>query len=74
MTTEIVDVDKAAPLDPEMHLNAKSDKLAELEDPDEGLSDEERARIVYISLPTPRMCYALIYAEPILSKTNYACM
>ncbi|KAJ6011622.1 hypothetical protein N7451_003034 [Penicillium sp. IBT 35674x] len=45
MATEIVDVDKAARLDPEMPLDVKSDRLANLEDPDEGLSDEERAKI-----------------------------
>lgn len=47
MATEIVDVDKAVRLDPEMPLDVKSDRLANLEDPDEGLSDEERAKIVY---------------------------
>jgi hypothetical protein len=46
MTTQIIDVDKAVRLDPEVPLTVKSDKLAELEDPDEGLSDEERAKIV----------------------------
>ncbi|KAJ5644468.1 hypothetical protein N7507_010479 [Penicillium longicatenatum] len=45
MTTQIIDVDKAVRLDPEVPFNVKSDKLAELEDPDEGLSDEERAKI-----------------------------
>lgn len=58
MTTEIVDVDKAARLDPEMHLNVNSDKLAELEDPDEGLSDEERAKIVRTFCSSPGVRYA----------------
>ncbi|KAJ5925461.1 hypothetical protein N7454_008100 [Penicillium verhagenii] len=46
MTTEIIDVDKAARLDPEKPSNLfVTNKLAGLEDPDEGLSDEERAAI-----------------------------
>ncbi|KAJ6093536.1 hypothetical protein N7486_008825 [Penicillium sp. IBT 16267x] len=45
MTADNVDVDKATRLDLEDPLKVKSDKLADLEDPDEGVSDEERAKI-----------------------------
>ncbi|KAJ5648728.1 hypothetical protein N7490_005100 [Penicillium lividum] len=45
MATEIVGVEKAAHMDVEMPSNVKTDKLSVLEDPDEGLSDEERAQM-----------------------------